>query len=54
MAPFREKRISINNYELKDIILEGSNVARKVAQNTLEEVREAMGLRYISIVKDMR
>ena len=46
LKPIREKRESIPNEIVKDILHEGSKKARKIAKNTLLEVREAIGLTY--------
>lgn len=48
LAPIRERAEEfVNNPKLvRNIIAEGNEAARDVAQDTLEEVREAMGLSY--------
>jgi tryptophanyl-tRNA synthetase len=44
LAPIREKRsyYEARMGEVKQIMVEGSNKARKVAQQTMQEVREAV------------
>ncbi|MEC0128790.1 tryptophan--tRNA ligase [Paenibacillus pabuli] len=51
LAPFRARR---HNYEhrgdeVKEILIEGTRQARKVARETMSEVREAMGIRYFDL-----
>ena len=46
LAPIREIRNKIKREEIKEILYLGSNKARKVVQNTVLEVREAMGINY--------
>ncbi len=46
LKPIREKRESISDKTIMDILLEGSRNAREIAKNTLLEVREAIGLTY--------
>lgn len=46
LEPIREKRKSVSDEVVKEILQEGSKKARDVAKNTLLEVREAIGLRY--------
>ncbi|HQS84947.1 MAG: tryptophan--tRNA ligase [Alphaproteobacteria bacterium 16-39-46] len=46
LAPFREKRESFQTKDLKEILFSGTTQARKVAQETMREVREAIGLNY--------
>ncbi len=46
LAPFREKRESLQTKDLKEILSSGTKEARKVAQETMLEVREAIGLNY--------
>lgn len=42
--PMREKRATLDNDTIRDILNEGAKKAREVAAKTLEEVRDAMGL----------
>ena len=44
LDPIREKRESISGATVLDILADGSKKARKIAQQTLLEVREAIGL----------
>ena len=44
LSPIREKRESISETTVLDILTNGSKTARKVAQQTLQEVRESIGL----------
>lgn len=44
LKPIREKRESIATATVIDILIEGSKQARKIAKQTLEEVRDAIGL----------
>jgi len=44
LEPIRERRSQIKSKDLLELAHEGSKKARKIAQNTLEKVREAMGL----------
>lgn len=46
LEPIREKRNSFKREEVMDIISSGIAAAKKVAGTTLEEVRNAIGLRY--------
>lgn len=46
LEPIRDKRNGIKREELMDILTTGTAAARKVAKSTLEEVRDAIGLRY--------
>ncbi|KTC97761.1 tryptophan--tRNA ligase [Legionella erythra] len=46
LEPIREKRNRFNKEEVMDMLITGTAVARKVAQQTLEEVRHAIGLNY--------
>ncbi len=46
LQPIREKRLSINDQYVMDVLLEGSAKARAVAQETLREVKEAIGVLY--------
>lgn len=44
--PIREKRASIKTSEIKDILQAGNNRAKKITDQTLTEVKEAMGIIY--------
>lgn len=46
LAPIREKRSAIHNEEVQSILKHGTGKARKVAQETLDMVRDAIGVRY--------
>ncbi|MDZ5760931.1 tryptophan--tRNA ligase [Lyticum sinuosum] len=48
LGPIREKRNNINNQEIKEILFYGTQKARLKARQTLNEVIEAMGLKYFS------
>ena len=50
LKPIREKRREYekNKGYLYDILKEGSKVAREITSNTLDEVRNAIGLNYFS------
>ena len=44
LMPIREKRAEISDNAVIDILMDGSARARKVAKQTLAEVRDAIGL----------
>ena len=44
LKPIREKRESISDDDIEKILIDGSLAARNVAQNTLREVKKAIGL----------
>lgn len=46
LLPIREKRNALQTKDLKEILYEGTKRARKCAQQTLEKVREAIGIAY--------
>jgi len=48
ISPIREKAESIRNNTvyLKEVMEKGAEKARKSAKATMEQVREAMGLKY--------
>ncbi len=46
LKPIREKRQDLNNNDLQDILEKGTANARKVAQETMEIVRQAIGIKY--------
>lgn len=48
LEPIREKRSRFNKNEVMDMLITGTAAARKVAQQTLEEVRNAIGLNYFT------
>lgn len=48
LRPIREKRQSLKINEVKEIVYAGTMEARKKAQATLLEVRDAIGLKYFS------
>lgn len=46
LKPIREKRASISTDSVMDILISGSKKAREVAKETLNEVKDAIGLLY--------
>jgi len=46
LAPIREKRASISDKYVMEILISGSQKAREIAKGTLQEVRESIGLLY--------
>lgn len=46
IEPFREKRATIKRGDVIDILMTGTQSAKEVANKTLNEVKQAMGLRY--------
>lgn len=46
LEPVRDKRNSFRSSDVIDMLMAGTNAARDVAKNTLEEVRQAIGFRY--------
>ncbi len=46
LAPVRQKREQISIKEVKDILIHGGQEAKKVAAQTLQEVRQAIGINY--------
>lgn len=46
LAPVRQKREQISIKEVKDILIQGGQEAKKVAAQTLQEVRQAIGINY--------
>jgi tryptophanyl-tRNA synthetase len=46
LAPVRQKRQQISIKEVKDILIYGGQEAKKVAAQTLQEVRQAIGINY--------
>ncbi|MGI5912474.1 MAG: tryptophan--tRNA ligase [Syntrophomonadaceae bacterium] len=47
LEPMRERRNKYNQEQISDILMEGTKKAHRVAQETMIEVREAMGINYI-------
>ena len=48
LAPMRERRAELSkdmDY-VRDVLAEGNRKANEIANETLEQVREAMGMRY--------
>ncbi len=52
LAPIRERRVELmgDMDYVKDVLREGNRRANEIANQTLEEVREAMGMVYYPIV----
>lgn len=46
LKPYREKRASLNDKEVYNMLFEGAIKARKKASATLERVKDAMGINY--------
>ena len=46
LLPIREKRATLNQKDLLEIISEGSRKAKVIANQTLQEVRDAIGINY--------
>ncbi len=46
LDPIREKRATLKKQDLLEIVSEGSKKARVIANQTLQEVREAIGINY--------
>jgi tryptophanyl-tRNA synthetase len=46
LTPIRERREALNHDDIKEMLFQGTHKARKKAQNTMEQVRFAMGLDY--------
>ncbi len=46
LEPIRDKRNSLKSGDIIDILIAGTKIAREVAKNTLEEVRQSIGFRY--------
>jgi tryptophanyl-tRNA synthetase len=46
LSPMREKRASLKQEYIKDILSSGTQKARKIATQTIEKVRDSIGLRY--------
>lgn len=46
LSPIRECRLKLSNDDVRDILKEGTKKARSVAQETLEMVRQSMGIHY--------
>lgn len=48
LGPIREKRETLRISDLKNILQEGTKKARSIAQFTMKQVRETMGLNYFN------
>jgi len=48
LEPMRERREKYNHDDIADILMEGTKKAHRVALNTMTEVREAMGINYLT------
>ncbi|MDX1838557.1 tryptophan--tRNA ligase [Legionella taurinensis] len=48
LEPIRERRSRFNKNEVMDMLITGTAAARQVAQQTMEEVRNAIGLNYFT------
>lgn len=46
LAPIREKRLTLKDNEIQDILRNGTTKAHSVAKTTMEMVRAAIGIRY--------
>ncbi|MBS0236020.1 MAG: tryptophan--tRNA ligase [Proteobacteria bacterium] len=46
LAPIRQRRASISEKQVREILLEGTQLANKTANHTLQMVREAIGVEY--------
>ncbi len=46
LKPIRERREKLKNEDIMKMLFEGSDKARKAATNTLEKVKDAMGINY--------
>lgn len=46
LAPYREKRQTLDQNEVVEILQHGTEKARKIASKTMQEVRDAIGFRY--------
>ena len=44
LRPIRERRAQLDDATIEEILIRGAAEAREVAQQTMQEVREAMGL----------
>ena len=47
LEPMRERREKYNNESIREILVEGTKKAHRTALDTMEEVREAMGINYL-------
>jgi tryptophanyl-tRNA synthetase len=45
LRPIRERRASLSDSDIEDILLDGARRAREVAGQTMADVRAAMGMR---------
>jgi len=48
LIDFQKKKASISDSEVESIVEKGRNVAKENAKSTIQEVRKAMGLKYLS------
>jgi tryptophanyl-tRNA synthetase len=48
LAPIRDSRASIRDEDVKEILLSGVTKARAIAQDTMQQVRDAIGLNYFN------
>ena len=46
LKPIRERRAQLKDEDIMKMLFEGSNKARKAAIETLEKVKDAMGINY--------
>ena len=46
LEPIREKRLSLSIDEVQEVLFDGTKCARRIAQETLREVKEAIGIVY--------
>jgi tryptophanyl-tRNA synthetase len=46
LEPLRERRRAVRPEDVREIAIEGSKKARRIAQDTMERVRDAVKLRY--------
>lgn len=51
LLPIREKRASLNREDIKEIVYQGTKNANIVANGTLSDVRDAIGINYFSDFK---
>lgn len=46
LEPIRDRRVGLKNQELMGILYEGTKSAREIVKNKLEQVKEAIGIKY--------
>ena len=51
LAPIREKRASLKRQDLIEICFEGTKKAKMVADQTVREVREAIGVNFFEKIQ---